>query len=587
MKKSLFLLSLLLLSHPLWAQESAVLIKWDRLLFGVFGGMSVFLYGMSKLSNGMKRAAGDNLRTILTKLTNHRLIGLLMGALVTVIVQSSTATTVMLVSFVQAGLITFAQTLGMILGADIGTTVTTQLIAFKVTEYALLFVTIGYTIQLLTKDEQRKNIGDSILGFGLLFFGMKLMIDSMDPLRHYPAFMEMMASLTNPVYGILLGLTITALIHSSAATIGLVIVLGQQNLINLNAAIPVMMGANIGTCVTAMLASIGTDRDAKRVAIAHILFKIGGVLLFIFWIPTFTTIVLKLSESLGAGSSLPRQIANAHSIFNIALAVVFLPFTPFFAKTILKFFPDKMQSGAFVLKTKHIDATVLHVPSLAMDLARAEILRMTKILDRMIKSSIIPFTNLSDSNTADTQYPELTLIDGIMLREQKIDFIKGKIEDYLIQIGKNTSSKDDVSTIYALMSIANDIESISDVIEKQMIPLIHKKKRVHIEFSPEGKEELLIYHVKVCKQMSRLKDALSDFNITKAENIIHKVEDYLDLETKYRLSHLERVRAQRAESLSTHEIHMELMDILKHINVYSGNIAKTLVTSGLERISHR
>ena len=234
-------------------------IPWGMLVMGLLGGLAFFIYGMGKMSSGMNKTAGNRMRDIIRAITKNRVMALMIGAFVTMAVQSSSATTVMLVGFVQAGLMTFAQTLGVILGAGIGTTITAQLIAFKITDYALLMVAIGFGMQMTAKTDKLKNIGEIFLGFGILFYGMKLMSDTMTPLRDYPLFINMIGHLKAPFMGLLVGTMFTGIVQSSAATTGVVIVLAQQGLISLETGIPIIMGANIGTCVTAGLASINTS----------------------------------------------------------------------------------------------------------------------------------------------------------------------------------------------------------------------------------------------------------------------------------------------------------------------------------------
>jgi phosphate:Na+ symporter len=278
----------------------------------------------------------------------------------------------MLVSFVQAQLMTFAQSLGIILGADIGTTITAQLIAFKLTDYALIVIGIGFGMMFLFKSKKLKNIGEAILGFGLLFFGMWIMSDAMAPLRTYEPFINILLQLENPLLGILVGTAFTALIQSSSAFTGIIIVLGSQGLITLEAAIPLLFGANIGTSITAALASINTGREAKRVALAHTLFKVLGVLLFVWWIPSYAEIIRMISpdgaEGLSGAAQLadvvPRQIANAHTIFNVALTIIFLPFTVQAAAFIYKLLPDKAEpeeEGEF--KTKYLEDSLVSTPT--------------------------------------------------------------------------------------------------------------------------------------------------------------------------------------------------------------------------------
>ena len=564
--------------------SSSSSIHWGFLVIGLLGGLSLFLYGMEKMSEGMKKTAGDRMRNILAALTSNRFIGMTVGAFVTMIIQSSSATTVMLVSFVQAELMTYVSAISIILGANIGTTITAQLVAFKLTDYALLLITIGFVMTMFSKKDSVKHIGEAILGFGILFFGMKLMSDSMKPLRDFQPFIDIMSDLENPIIGILIGAIFTALIQSSSAFTGIVIVLAQQGMLTLEGGIPLIFGSNIGTCITAGLASIGTIRDAKRVAIAHVFFNIGGVLLFIFFIPQLAELVRwmsPVSELTGTAKlamESPRQIANAHTIFNITVGLVFLPFTTILAHYVYKVLPDKEIEEGTVPVTWHLDDGAISTPALAVDLARSEILRMATILERMLGSIIQPFTNNEQSQ--DELYPHLSTVEGIEMREEKLDYLDKKIVKYLRKMGQQELSKNQSHQVFGMMSIVNDIESIGDTIDKNMIPLIAKKSALQLDFSPEGKEELIIYHEKICKQVSRFKKAFSNMDKEKAEHIIVKEGTYSALETKYRVNHLERLHQEREESIETHEIHMELMDLLKQINVYSGEIAKTIHSLG-------
>ncbi|MBC8344837.1 MAG: Na/Pi cotransporter family protein, partial [Candidatus Marinimicrobia bacterium] len=583
---TIFISSILLL-NMLFAgstTSSSDVFSWGKLVMTLSGGLAFFLYGMEKMSEGMKKSAGDRMRNILSALTNNRFIAMFVGAFVTMVIQSSSATTVMLVSFVQAQLMTFVQSLGVILGADIGTTITAQLVAFKLTDYALVMIAVGFALTMLSKKDSTKYLGEAILGFGILFFGMKLMSDAMRPLRTFLPFIEILKGLENPLLGLLVGALFTALVQSSSAFTGIIIVLAQQGLLTLEAGIPLVMGANIGTCITAGLASIGTSREAKRVAIAHVMFKVGGVLLFIFWIPTFAEIIRSISPTSGGvgidklAAEAPRQIANAHTIFNVSLAFFFLPFTTFFANMILRIYPEKEREKGIQPATWHLDDKAISTPALALDLARNEVSRMSKIFGRMLEAIIEPFK--SNEPQQDNKYPQLSLVDGIEMREEKLDFLEEHIVVYLRKIGQQELSDRQIQEVYGMMSIVNDFESIGDIIEKNMIPLIAKKSALNTDFSSEGKEELEIYHTKMCKQVSRLKDAFSELDPVIAQRIMSKEEKYSDLETEYRTRHLERLHEEKEKSIETHEIHMELMDLLKQINVYTGNIAKSIHTMG-------
>ncbi len=597
-----FIIKAVLVTLFLWLLPSAAAladtagstdISWKQVFIGIAGGLAFFLYGMDKMSNGMKSTAGNKMRSILASLTRNRVIAMVVGAFVTMVIQSSSATTVMLVSFVQAGLLSFVQSMGVILGADIGTTITAQMIAFKLTDYALLMVAVGFLLKMLGKTEKTRAVGDIILGFGILFFGMKLMSDVMKPLRTYPAFINLMKDMENPFMGILVGAAFTAIVQSSSATTGVLIVLAQQGLISLEAGIPVIFGANIGTCVTAALAGIGASREAKRVAMAHVLFKIAGVCLFIFWIPQFADIVRTLAEKFGSGTA--RQLANAHTLFNVSIGLFFLPFIQLFSKIIFMILPEKEQPKSHEIVTRYIEDALLETPSLAIDLARREMARMALLLSRMMNAVIIPFLSdekqlskqrgnnddvellIKEIPKRDAVFPDLTLVEGLHMREKKIDFLEENISTYLTSIAQGNISEEEAEEVFGMVSIVKDMESIGDLIHRNMIPLIAKKKTLNYDFSEEGKEELLIYHSKVSKQIKFLRDAFLETNPQIAHRIMKKERKYLGLEKKYRARHLKRIVLKNEDSVETTEIHMELMDLMKQIVLYSANIAQTYI----------
>lgn len=596
-----FVIALVILpsfSSPLLASDAASIplekISWGLLITGLLGGLGLFLYGIEKMSEGMKLAAGNRFRAVLKALTANRMIALVFGAVVTMVVQSSSATTVMLVGFVEAGLMGFSRSVGVILGADIGTTVTAQLIAFKLTNYALLLVAVGAGLRMFARNDNLRNAGEAVLGFGMLFLGMKLMSETMHPLRSYPELIDFMRGLENPLAGLLAGTLLTALLQSSSAFIGIVIVLAQQGLISLQAGIPMILGANVGTCITALVAATGLSRDAKRVAVLHVLFKVSGVLLFVFWIPTFAAWVQAMAVRFD--SDMARQIANAHSIFNVGLAVVFLPFATIFAKLVVAMLPDIRADRDIKPALLHLDEKHMVAPVVALSLARAEISRMARLLWRMMRAVIVPFMSdprlivkdadskeerrllLREIPTRDEYFPQLTLMEGLDMREEKLDFLEEKISDYLLKIAKQELSAVQTAEVYDMMSIVKDLESIGDLIHRNMLPLIEKKKALNMDFSDDGKEELLIYHEKVCSHLRLLAEAFGETSPQKACRIMEQEEEYLDLERHYRLKHLQRLQYEQKEAITTHEVHMELMDLMKQIITYTTDIARVFAT---------
>ena len=540
------------------------------IIIGLFGGLGMFLYGMEMMSDGMKMTAGNSMRSILKKLTSNRFIAVFVGAFITMIIQSSSATTVMLVSFVNSGLLNFVQALGVILGSNIGSTVTAQIVAFKVTDYALLLIAIGSIMALFSKKDTAKHIGFVILGFGLLFYGMKVMSDTMKPLRTDPTFNSILTSFENPFLGILAGAIFTALIQSSSATTGIVITLASSGSITLEAGIPLILGANIGTCITALLAGLKATRDAKRVAIGHVLFNVIGVLVFCFWIPVFADLVAQTTDNV------PRQIANAHTIFNIVSTMLFIPFAPFISRTIIRYFPDKeklrnIEKPAIL----NLDEKVLSYPTAAINNAQAEISGVVGLTERVVGSLVPPF--ITDKDQSDVENPELNLITGLHQRLEKIKYLNENISNYLIKISQQDLTSHQSREVFALVSATNYLNSINDTVKLKFENLIGKKESLDEGFSDAAQKEILVYHAKLLKQIKRLNKYFAKYDRAKATKIMKKGKKYKDLEEKYRLEHFKRVSSNVSVSVATHQLHVELMDMLKQINTFIELIASTLL----------
>ena len=568
----LFLLPMVL-ATSLFASSSsndAEGFSFILIIIGLFGGLGMFLYGMEMMSDGMKMTAGNSMRAILKKLTSNRFIAVFVGAFITMIIQSSSATTVMLVSFVNSGLLNFVQALGVILGSNIGSTVTAQIVAFKVTDYALLLIAVGSIMTLFSKKDTAKHIGFVILGFGLLFYGMKVMSDTMKPLRTDPTFNIILTSFENPFLGIIAGAVFTALIQSSSATTGIVITLASSGSITLEAGIPLILGANIGTCITALLAGLKATRDAKRVAIGHVLFNVVGVLVFCFWIPVFADLVAQTTDNV------PRQIANAHTIFNIVSTILFIPFAPFISRTIIRYFPDKeklrnIEKPAIL----NLDEKVLSYPTAAINNAQAEISGVVGLTERVVGSLVPPF--ITDKDQSDVENPELNLITGLHQRLEKIKYLNENISNYLIKISQQDLTSHQSREVFALVSATNYLNSINDTVKMKFENLIGKKESLDEGFSDAGQEEILVYHAKLLKQIKRLNKYFAKYDRAKATKIMKKGKKYKDLEEKYRLEHFKRVSGNVSVSVATHQLHVELMDMLKQINTFIELIASTLL----------
>ena len=547
------------------------------IIIGLFGGLGMFLYGMEMMSDGMKMTAGNSMRSILKKLTSNRFIAVFVGAFITMIIQSSSATTVMLVSFVNSGLLNFVQALGVILGSNIGSTVTAQIVAFKVTDYALALIAVGAIMALFSKKDSTKNIGFVILGFGLLFYGMKVMSDTMKPLRSNDAFIRILASFENPLMGILAGAAFTALIQSSSATTGIVITLaslpvlpGQPPAITLEAGIPLIFGANIGTCVTALLAGLNASREAKRVAIAHVTFNVAGVALFCFWIPTFADWISNTSDNI------PRQIANAHTIFNIIATVVFIPFTPLIARLIIKYFPDiEIDRDISKPAVMNLDENVFDTPAIAITNAQAEIRGVVGLLERVVGSVAIPF--ISSESLHDIENEDEDFEKGLQNRIEKITYLNNEISSYLIKINNQDLTDSQSREVFTLVSVVNNINSIKNSVNLRLHDLLIKKESESENLSASLIDEVESYHKKMVKQIKRLGKFFEKYDQEKIDKIVSKGRKYKDLEEKYRIEHIKRSGSDSDNDGAKHnQIYQELMDMLKEISIFIDLIAERL-----------
>ena len=544
-------------------------ISWFLIVTSLFGGLGMFLYGMEMMSDGMKLTAGNKMRSILEKLTSNRFLAVGVGGFVTMVIQSSSATTVMLVSFVNSGLLTFAQGLGVILGSNIGSTVTAQIVAFKVTDYALALIAIGALMSLFSKKESSKNIGFVILGFGLLFYGMKVMSDTMKPLRTNQTFNNILVSFENPFMGILAGAIFTALVQSSSATTGIVITLASGGSITIEAGIPLIFGANVGTCVTALLAGLNASREAKRIAIAHVLFNVTGVLLFCFWIPTFSAWMVKTADNI------PRQIANAHTFFNIFSTVIFIPFTSIISELIIKYFPDKDKLRNIEKpEVLNLDENVFDNPVVAISNCKAEIRGVIGLLERVIGSLVLLF--VSKETKRDVENADQDLDEGIQNRLEKIDYLNKAISAYLIKINNQDLNDTQSREIFTLVSVVNYINLINDNINLRFDRLMEMKKENLNKLSDVNQTELINFHGKMLKQIKRLGRFFEKYDKSKIEKIIAKSQKYRAIEEKYRIKNLKRISSPN--NLDTqNQFFSELMDLLKETSVFVDLIASSLL----------
>jgi phosphate:Na+ symporter len=521
----------------------------SRVLIVLLGGMALLLYGMQHTGDGLQRLAGARLRQVLTHLTANRLAALLTGAGATALIQSSTATTIMVIGFVQAGLLSLHQAMGIILGADIGTTFTVQLLAFRIYDYALLFVGIGFALTFLGKRRLFKDLGHAVLGFGLIFLGLKLMIEGMAPLKDNAILEQaLLAFAETPILGVAASAAFAALVASSAATIGLVIALASHGLLTLPGALPLVLGANIGTCVTALTASLGSSTDARRVAVAHVTFKLLGVAIVLPFLDPFVGLVA------GSAADPARQIANAHTFFNVAISLLFLPFQPIAARLIVAAVPDRPEAEPR-FGTRYLDERFMEQPSLAIGQAAREASRMADIVQGMLRDAAVVFRNGSQD-----------LLEEVVRRDDQVDYLEREVKLYLTRLDRQTMTEDLARREIALLGFIGNLENIGDIIDKNLMELARKKFYQGRRFSEPGEAELMEFHALVSKNFERAVVAFTAGDRALAHEVLDQRPVVRQRERDLRQSHIDRLRAGLAESVETSEIHLDVLTNLKRIS---------------------
>ena len=578
-----FSMCLLLLLTPACASAADAAskdeISWFFLAIGLLGGLSLFLYGMERMSDALKNVAGEKMKDILGMLSNNRIMGMITGAIVTAVIQSSSVTTVMLVGFVTANLMSLSQTIGIIMGSNIGTTITAQIVAFKVTKYALLLMAVGFGMLFASKREKIQQYGYMIMGLGMIFFGMGVMSDAMRPLRAYQPFLDLMTQMSNPVWGILVAALFTALIQSSSATTGVIIVLAMQGLISLPAGIALSFGANIGTCVTAFLASIGKPREAVRVSMVHVLFNVIGVLIFLPFIGPFAKFVVSISPSppegltglQAAAAVLPRQVANAHTCFNITCAVLFLPLVSQMARFVFWLVPDKPLPEIEEVQPKYLSDMLLHTPSLALDAVRHEIKRMGKRVDLM-NTAIMPALLTGGRES----------LEAVREMDEEVDVLYKHIVNYLARVSKLQLNEYQTQEMLKLMGAVNDLEHIGDVIEVNLVGLGEQRIKKGFNISEATRKVINTLHVVVSDALKATVRAVVEEDKDYAMRVLSMNEDMKRLALEADLHQAQRLVSEDSGKFAAYSVEIEIIEKLKRIYYHAKRMAKTVVASEID-----
>jgi phosphate:Na+ symporter len=535
--------------------------------FSLLCGLSIFLYGMQQSEKSLRRIGGSDLRRIITSITRHRLSAYLAGLGTTLVTQSSSATTVILVSFASANLMTAGQSLGMILGADLGTTFTVQLFAFKFYEIAPLLIAVGFFVSFLGRQHRFTGYGKLILSCGFIFFGMQMMSQAIAPLRSNPVFEHIiLSSLSNPWYGLLAGTVITSIIHSSAATLAIVITLGESFQHGNTGWVPMatnffplVLGANIGTCATALISMIGAGTEGVRVAWAHLIFKVIGTAL-VFPVTLFGS---SLNDIITGPAAI--QIALLHTIFAVFISILFLPLSNQFGRLIVTLVkPSNKRKLRW--QVNFLNDNILKIPTLALSQSVKEIERISQIVAKMVEGSrdLIKRFNFQMKNQ-------------LISMDDEIDFLHEQTVSFLTRLSHEELQHETASKSYELVMVTTDLEHIGDIVSKSIIPLSEKIEASPLPLSQEGKDEIIEFFDKTIDNFKEALAAFTTDDIETAQIIFNRKAPTRALYEQLCEKHLNRLYLRKPETLQTTSIHFDLLEEIQRINHFTFRITARML----------
>ena len=525
-------------------------ITWITLV----GGLCLLAYGLNVARDNLQKMLGDRLRDVTAQLTENRIIALLTGFFTTVILQTSSASIAMFVGFAAASLLTLTQAMALILGADIGATVMVQLLAFRIEQYSLFIIIVGFlSLNLLGK--KHENLGKFVLGIGFIFLGMWQMGNATLQFKDSHLLQALIALLKDyPLVCLLLAAFATAIIQSSAAFLGILMSLTATGIIDLSHALPLVLGANLGSCTLPLIISLKSTDRGRQVSASHILLKVAGIIICFPLLSPFSDMVLLTTESPA------RQIANAHFLFNFFLAITFLPFIGWGSRLINLLIPLSPEPEQF--KPKYLDKHILATPSFATGQTKREVIRMAEIVEEMI-IKIIPIIKKND----------LELLSGIEVLEDRADILYREIKKYIVQISREAITEEQASQLMEMINLTSDLENIGDTIDKSILPLIKVKISKKILFSDEGFKEIQDFHSRVVENYQLALSAFTTHDIELCHKVIRAKDKLLELELSLREKHLERLKKDIKESIDSSAIHLEILSYLRRISSFISNIA--------------
>ena len=520
-----------------------------KVIFGLVGGLAIFIYGMNMMRECLQKAAGEKMKSILSMLTKNPVLGVLAGALTTAVLQSSSATTVMAIGFVSAGLMSLPQAISIILGANIGTTMTAQIIAFKISDYIYLFIFVGFIIAFISKKEKVKNIGQTIFAFGLLFLGIETMGSVMKPLASSAFFVDLIGKVsTIPVLGVGVGALMTLVVQSSSATIAVLQNFASQagpdgvsSIIGLTGAIPILLGDNIGTTITAVIASIGQPKDARRTAFAHCVFNISGAILFLFLIKPYAALIQYISPKGNEVDVISRQIANAHTGFNLTMTLIWIPLIPIMVKIVMWLVPDKKNEEQKLLSMpKYLDTKLIAQPAAALLLVAREIMNCSDIVAQMLDK----IRTRGGKNEAE--------VDAFVQEHAKsLQALNTSINDYLASMySEGVLNEEQAAQSAGMLYILCDIDRIGQLALDITENLQVQNKGKH-KYSKEAVKELKKAIDQICTIYRESIQRISGDGDITIQDVQSQKESIMNLDEKIRKNHISRVGKGKCDSKLT------------------------------------
>ncbi|TAJ08631.1 Na/Pi cotransporter family protein [Marinilabiliaceae bacterium JC017] len=524
----------------------------------LFGGLGLFLLGMERMSNSVRNWAGHRIRIWLQRMTRKKGVAVIMGIIFTILFQSSSAASVVLVGFIDAGLLTIKQTVPILLGTGVGTTITAQLISFNIGKFALLGVGLGFFAGSFGKGWV-KSAGNTLLGLGLIFYGMQIMTTAMAPLKDNPRVADLITQLENPLLGVLAGMLITAMIQSSAAFIGILITLGQAGILSFESSLPLIIGTNIGTTVTALIASINASGKARQVAFVNSFFRIIAAVVFVFLLGPWEQLTGTLS-----GSDPARLMANAHTIFNIGMLVILFPFTGMVARWVSVMVARKREYQPRHLQYLNVEAIALG--DMLMPILKKEVLAMGRMVYNMVDLCLIPF--LSKDERA---------IVKIHKEEAKVDKYREEINRFLVKSHENIQIDSWSDESFRLLHVMNELEQIADIVSVNIMHQAEEWLKGDMHFSEQGENELKEYHMRTLKQLNRAFHLIESWDPGKAMRLKKKYRKYAYMAFDLEVQHYKRLFSGAEATVGSSKAHMELINLLRVVNSRATNFGRIVL----------